>query len=240
MPQMNVLKTGRKEPLRHDDPAVQPEVEEEQDKIRQERAEKQQARAIGRKEFEELQQQLAQIAQAQQQQLQQLNFRRNDGYQNRSGPYNGQGGQFNRGFNNRGGYQGNQGPPRGFNSGPRPFNPNYNNNFNGNYNQQGGPPQQGGFRQPAPQNSGAPPPNDRGMPRDIRRDYGPPQPKYTPSAPLGQTPSQPAPKPSGPATMNQHTTSTTQAQTDDAYAGIDKSVFPDGGIYSSSSSGSQA
>ena len=239
-PQANVLKTGRKEPLRHDDPAVQPEVEDEQEKVRQERAEKQQARAIGRKEFEELQQQLALIAQNQQQQMQRQNNRRNDNYQgyrnNQDGQYNNQGGQYNRGYNNRGGYQGNQGPPRGYNNGaPRPYNPNYGNNGGGNFGQNNAPQQQGNFRPQFPPNTAAPPPNDRNMPQDIRRNYGPPPVKYTPSAPLGQTPSQPAP-----ATLNQHTTSNAPAATDDAFLGVDKSVYPENSIYSSSSSGSQA
>ena len=70
-PQFGVLKTGRKEALYHDDPAVASQVEVEQEKFHQKKTERANNQAAAsRRELEVMQEQLGQLKQLVEQQIQ--------------------------------------------------------------------------------------------------------------------------------------------------------------------------
>ena len=78
MPQFGVLKTGRKEALYHDDPAVASQVEVEQEKVHQEKTERANNQAAAsRRELEVMQKQLGQLKQLVKQQIQAAKGKRN-------------------------------------------------------------------------------------------------------------------------------------------------------------------
>ena len=78
MPQFGVLKTGRKEALYHDDPAVASQVEVEQEKFHQKKTERANNQAAAsRRELEVMQKQLGQLKQLVEQQIQAAKGKRN-------------------------------------------------------------------------------------------------------------------------------------------------------------------
>ena len=120
-PQFGVLKTGRKEALYHDDPAVASQVEAEQEKVQQEKTERANNRAAAsRRELEFMQEQLGQLKQQVQaakgseavqgqvsQQTRSDNYRGSGRY-NKNNNYRGSGygGQLRSYYNNNSGYRG--------------------------------------------------------------------------------------------------------------------------------------
>ena len=240
-PQCNVMQGGRKEPLTHEDAAVEPEVEEEQAKVQKDKSDKKQSNnqswkkrlEVSQKTNEELQEQLKKAieAMAQQQAQAQSSQNRGQGFRNNNNNWGGNnnwstgsnwggnGGQNQRNGGFRNGFRNDGQRNDGYRSdGGRSAwrgNPNYQDARvfnNSNYNQ-GAPNQQ----RP---NFNRPPPNmDMSIP--------PPPIKPAPAGP-------PAP-PAAPACNKHEVPSQTEC-----YGDIDPSVFPGDGIYSGSSSGSHA
>ena len=252
-PSLQVLKTGRKEPLSHDDPAVQEEAEQEQEKVRQERQERSNQRAAAsRKELERMQEKIEALQQElerqkdtkpqQQPQQQNGNFPpRNDGY--RGGGRGGYRNNFNNdGYrNDRGGYKGN-GRGRGGYQTQRNDN-NYNQRNDGNYkagNQgyhQGGyrGGNNGGYRGNGRSNYDSQPRRNNGMPQDVRQEQRRSQPGPTPTRPLTQGQQTVAPAPQ----LNQHAAMDASGDAQ-SFMGLDPNVYPEDGVYCGSSAASQA
>ena len=241
-PQCNVAQGSRKEPLTHEDESVEPEVEEEQQKVNKEKNEKKQSNnqswkqklVESHKANEVLQEQLKKAIDAMAQQQAQVqpqnwqprgqNFRNNNNNNNNwssnNSNWGGNGGQNQRNGNYRGNFRNDGQRNDGYRSdGGRSGwrgNPNYQDmrSFNNSNFNQGPPPQQQrqGFNRPPPQAAGNAPP-----PAQNHSTSGQPAQQAAPSCNKHEVPSQ-----------------------TDRYGGIDPSVYPEGDIYSGSSSGSQA
>ena len=241
-PQCNAMAGNRKEPLTHEDAAVEPEVDEEQAKVRKEKADKKQSHNAGwkkrleesQKANEELQVQLKKAIEAMtQQQAQQQS-------QNFSGR-----GQNYRGNNNWGGGNWSTGSNWGGNGGQGQRGGGYRNNYRNDNQRNDGYRSDGGHS------------NFRGNPnyRDARTfnqsnfNHGPPpqqsRPDFSRPPPNmgsnGQTsaPNHTAAPTSGATTAPTCNKHEVTSQTD-RYGGVDPSVFPGDGIYEGSASGSQA
>ena len=134
-PQLNVLKTGRKDSLHHDDPNVSDQVESEHEKVQQEKAEKASARAAAsRREFEIMQGEISELRELLRQQTATAQSGNNDAAQagtTQRPRYNNYRGNGRYNNNYRGGYGGSQ--QRNYNNNYRGGRGGYNNpGYNGN------------------------------------------------------------------------------------------------------------
>ena len=233
-PKANVMKGGRKEPLSHDDPAVEQEVEEEQEKAQQSKGGKnKQGSSAWKKRYEEAEKRSNELRdqlqkaietvtqQAQIQQQQTANFQNRGGnYRNNNWGGNSNYNQRNDNFRNNNGYRNNNGGFRndgyrsdggrsdGNRSGWR-NNPNYQDSRV--FNNSG---LNNGASQPPRPDASRPPPNQTQQPAST-------------SAGNATT--------SAPAQFSKHMPSQT-----DRYAGVDPSVYPEDGMYTRSDDDSQA
>ena len=236
-PQLNVMKGGRQEPLTHDDPEVEQEAGEEQEKAQNQKGgNKKNNNQTWRKRFDEAEKRSAELrdqlqkaietvtqqAQAQQQRIANYQNRGNGFRNNNNGGWNGNNGsnqrsdgfRNNSGFRNNGfrndGYRSDGGRSDGNRSAWR-GNSNYQDSRvfnNSGYNgNQQQPPRQDGNRPPANISSN----------------------QQSGAANAGGS------APPAPAQLNKHAPSQT-----DNYGFIDPSVYPEDGMYEGSGDGGQA
>ena len=223
-PQLNVLKTGRKEALTHDDPQVTNEANAEQVKAQQERDEKASNRAAAsRRELEMMQEKMNSLKQLVEAQLNASNVQA--GGQQRSTTPNGyqrngyQNNWQDRNYNNNNGYGGNRRGGYNNNNGYNGRNRYDNrNNSRGGYNSD-----RGGNNYNRHNNYGNQQQSSSQMPRDARLD--------------GQQQTRPPTTPSAPLQNNQHQVSGSTQTGASAYPGDTYNVFPQDNVYVGSHDG---